>query len=89
MAVFVIRGVEATRVDGIRDQIAEQIVETVGVKVARVERFLELVSETEAAGDFPARPGILCAWCGFNAVCPAADVPDRFAGGLRYAQGTG
>ena len=54
-----------------------------------VERFLELVSETEAAGDFPARPGILCAWCGFNAVCPAADVPDRFAGGLRYAQGAG
>ena len=51
-----------------------------------VERFLELVSKTEAAGDFPAQPGILCAWCGFNAVCPAADVPDRFAGGLRYAQ---
>ena len=54
-----------------------------------VERFLELVSQTEAAGDFPARPGILCAWCGFNAICPAADVPDRFAGGLRHAQGTG
>ena len=54
-----------------------------------VERFLELVSETEAAGVFPARPGILCAWCGFNAACPAADVPDRFAGGLRYAQGAG
>jgi hypothetical protein len=54
-----------------------------------VERFLELVSETEAAGDFPARPGILCAWCGFNAVCSAAEVPDRFSGGLRYAQGTG
>jgi len=52
-----------------------------------VERFLELVSETEAAGDFPARPGILCAWCGFNAVCSAAEVPDRFSGGLRYAQG--
>jgi len=54
-----------------------------------VERFLELVSQTEVAGDFPARPGILCAWCGFNAICPAADVPDRFAGGLRYAQGEG
>jgi putative RecB family exonuclease len=54
-----------------------------------VERFLELVGETEAARDFPARPGILCAWCGFNAVCPEADVPDRFAGGLRYAQGAG
>jgi hypothetical protein len=54
-----------------------------------VKRFLELVGETEAARDFPARPGILCAWCGFNAVCPEADVPDRFAGGLRYAQGAG
>ena len=54
-----------------------------------VERFLELVGETEAARDFPARPGILCAWCGFNAVCPAAEVPDRFAGGLRHAQGGG
>ena len=52
-------------------------------------RVLELVGETESAGDFPARPGILCAWCGFNAHCPAADVPDRFAGGLRYAQGEG
>ncbi len=54
-----------------------------------VERFLELVGETEAAADFPARPGILCAWCGFNGICPAAEVPDRFAGGLRYAQGAG
>ena len=51
-----------------------------------MERFLELVGETEAAAEFPARPGILCAWCGFNAHCPAAEVPDRFAGGLRYAQ---
>jgi putative RecB family exonuclease len=54
-----------------------------------MERFLELVGETEAAAEFPARPGILCAWCGFNAHCPAAEVPDRFAGGLRYAQGAG
>ena len=54
-----------------------------------MERFLELVGETEAAAEFPARPGILCAWCGFNAVCPAAEVPDRFAGGLRHAQGAG
>jgi putative RecB family exonuclease len=54
-----------------------------------VERFLELVGETEAAVDFPARPGILCAWCGFNGICPAAEVPGRFAGGLRYAQGAG
>ena len=52
-------------------------------------RVLELVGETESAGDFPARPGILCAWCGFNAHCPAAEVPDRFAGGLRHAQSAG
>ena len=52
-------------------------------------RVLELVGETKSAGDFPARPGILCAWCGFNAHCPAAEVPDRFAGGLRRAQGAG
>jgi len=51
-----------------------------------LQRFLDLANESEAAGDFPARPGILCAWCGFNASCPAADVPDRFAGGLRHAQ---
>ena len=49
-------------------------------------RFLDLATEAEAAGDFPARPGILCAWCGFNAQCPAAEVPDRFSGGLRHAE---
>jgi RecB family exonuclease len=52
------------------------------------ERFLDLANEAEAAGDFTARPGILCAWCGFNAECPAADVPDRFSGGLRHAEKT-
>jgi len=52
-------------------------------------RVLELVGQTEAADDFPARPGILCAWCGFNDICPAAEVPDRFAGGLRHAEATG
>ena len=51
-----------------------------------LDRFLELATEAEAAGDFPARPGILCAWCGFNAQCPAAEVPDRLAGGLRHAE---
>jgi putative RecB family exonuclease len=53
------------------------------------ERFLELANEAEAAGDFPARPGILCAWCGFNALCPAADVPERYSGGLRHAERSG
>jgi putative RecB family exonuclease len=51
-----------------------------------LDRFLDLAYEAEAAGDFPARPGILCAWCGFNAQCPAADVPERFSGGLRHAE---
>lgn len=51
-----------------------------------MDRFLDLANEVEASGEFPARPGILCAWCGFNADCPAADVPDRFSGGLRLAQ---
>jgi putative RecB family exonuclease len=51
-----------------------------------LERFLDLANEAEAAGDFPARPGILCAWCGFNAQCPAAEVPERFSGGLRHAE---
>jgi putative RecB family exonuclease len=50
------------------------------------ERFLDLANEADAAGDFPARPGILCAWCGFNAECPAAEVPERFSGGLRHAE---
>jgi len=52
-------------------------------------RFLDLVSEAEAAGEFPARPGILCAWCGFNAQCPAAEVPEHFSGGLRLAERAG
>jgi len=51
-----------------------------------LQRFLDLANQAEATGDFPARPGILCAWCGFNAECPAADVPDRFCGGLRHAE---
>ena len=51
-----------------------------------LERFLDLANEADAVGEFPARPGILCAWCGFNALCPAADVPERFSGGLRHAE---
>ncbi len=54
-----------------------------------VDRFLDLVAEVEAAGDFPARPGVLCAWCGFNAICPSAEVPDSFSGGLRRAEEMG
>ena len=54
-----------------------------------LNRFLELVEETNSAADFPARPGILCAWCGFNAEFPAADVADRFSGGLHHAEKMG
>jgi putative RecB family exonuclease len=54
-----------------------------------VDRFLELVAEVEAAGDFPARPGVLCSWCGFNAICPAAEIPESLSGGLRRAEEMG
>jgi putative RecB family exonuclease len=29
--------------------------------------------EAEAAGDFPAQPSMLCAWCGFRDVCEASE----------------
>jgi putative RecB family exonuclease len=52
-----------------------------------LDRCLELVRHTEAADEFPARPGILCAWCGFNDRCPDAQVPERFSGGLQALLG--
>ena len=54
-----------------------------------LHRFLDLVHEVEAAAEFPARPGILCAWCGFNAHCPSADVSESLSGGLRCAETVG
>lgn len=48
-------------------------------------RFQDLVEEARMATDFPARPGILCAWCGYNAVCPDAQVEPRLSGGQRLA----
>ena len=54
-----------------------------------LQRFLDLVQEVEAAGDYPAEPGILCAWCGFNAICPSAQVPDSLSGGQRRAEEMG
>ncbi len=51
-----------------------------------LERCRELVHLTEAADEFPARPGVLCAWCGFNDRCPDARVPEKLSGGLRYAR---
>ncbi len=51
-----------------------------------VARFARLAGEAATATEFPARPGPLCAWCGFNHRCPDARVPDHLAGGLRLAE---
>ena len=53
-----------------------------------LSRFLELAEEADAADEHPACPGILCAWCGFNAVCPEADVPESLSGGQHVAEKT-
>jgi len=50
-----------------------------------LERFHELAAEVSSATEFEPRPGVLCAWCGFNAICPAADVPAALSGGLDRA----
>jgi putative RecB family exonuclease len=51
-----------------------------------LDRFLALTREATAAAEFPARPGILCAWCGFNHLCPEAVVPEGLAGGRQHAE---
>ena len=51
-----------------------------------LDRFHELAVEVNSATEFEPRPGVLCAWCGFNAICPAADVPDALSGGLEKAR---
>ena len=50
-----------------------------------LQRFLDLAEQANAAAEFPASPGILCAWCGFNHLCPSARVPDDLSGGLQHA----
>lgn len=50
-----------------------------------VGRFRELAETVRGATEFPTRPGPLCAWCGFNHLCPDAQVPGHLAGGLRLA----
>lgn len=50
-----------------------------------LERFRHLAEAALAANEFPARPGTLCAWCGFNAICDEARVPDSLSGGRRQA----
>lgn len=57
-----------------------------GDAAARViSHFTRLAVTADRATDFPTRPGPLCAWCGFNHVCPDARVPDHLAGGRRLA----
>lgn len=51
-----------------------------------LDRFLQLAAAVKSATEFEPRPGILCAWCGFNAICPAADVPITLSGGLEKAR---
>jgi len=51
-----------------------------------LDRFHELAVEVNSAAEFDPRPGVLCAWCGFNAICPAADVPEALSGGLEKAR---
>ncbi|NOZ79458.1 MAG: PD-(D/E)XK nuclease family protein [Acidobacteria bacterium] len=50
-------------------------------------RFTELARQALLATEFPARPGVLCAWCGFNRTCPAAQVPGHLGGGLNPPPG--
>lgn len=50
------------------------------------DRFHQLAVEANSASDFKARPSVLCAWCGFNAFCPAAEVPAALSGGLEKAR---
>ncbi len=50
-----------------------------------LDRFLMLAEEANCTAEFPARPGVLCAWCGFNHICPEARVPEELAGGLDHA----
>jgi len=51
-----------------------------------LDRYRDLVQEVLAAVVHPPRPGVLCAWCGFNHLCPAAQVPDHLSGGLTHAR---
>lgn len=51
-----------------------------------LDRFHQLAVGVKSATEFEPRPGILCAWCGFNAFCPAANVPTALSGGLEKAR---
>jgi ATP-dependent helicase/DNAse subunit B len=49
-------------------------------------RFVELAEQALNTTEFPAQPGILCAWCGYNAVCESAEVSEALSGGLKLAE---
>ena len=51
-----------------------------------LDRFQQLAAEVNSATEFEPRPGILCAWCGFNAICRSAEVPEKLSGGLEKAR---
>ncbi len=51
-----------------------------------LERFSNMAEGVLDAREFPARPGILCAWCGFNHICTFAEVPEGFQGGRTLAR---
>jgi len=51
-----------------------------------LDRFHQLAVGVKSATEFEPRPGILCAWCGFNAFCTAANVPAALSGGLEKAR---
>lgn len=50
-----------------------------------LRRFADLAATASEATEFPAQPGVLCAWCGFNAICPSAQVSPALSGGQRMA----
>lgn len=53
---------------------------------ALIRRVHELADQALATTEFPARPGPLCAWCGFNHICTFAEVPAHLEGGLQVAR---
>lgn len=53
--------------------------------LARFQNLAETALDTR---EFPARPGILCAWCGFNHICTFARIREEFSGGQIAARKT-
>lgn len=51
-----------------------------------LDRFLNLAEAALDTREFPARPGVLCAWCGFNHICSFAQIRDDFSGGREVAR---